>query len=107
MLIIKLKRNGKIQWANATAIELFPIKRPEAMRQINGTREAFTQEKSSSPTGLIWNTLGRQYGRRFIVSEHQYGRSDVIGKRSTHSILQMNPPKVFIQSKNFTFAKNN
>ena len=26
------------------------------MRQINGTREAFTQEKSSSPTGLIWNT---------------------------------------------------
>ena len=26
------------------------------MQQFIGTRETFTQEKSSSPTGLIWNT---------------------------------------------------
>ena len=41
----------------------------------------FTQDNRSTPTGLVWKD---QQDRRFIVLEHQYGRRDVMWKRSIY-----------------------
>ena len=37
-------------------------------------KKAFAQEKSSTLTGLVWDT----HGRRFSVLGHKYGRHDVM-----------------------------
>ena len=45
-----------------------------------GTKESVYIRKEFSQLPQDW--LARQHGRRFIVLEHQYGRRDVMGKRS-------------------------
>ena len=66
---------------------------------------------SSHRTGL--EHLEHQHGRRFIVLGHQYGRRDVMWKRSKHQPIKNNKPNNletcswnshstnFIKSKNF------
>ena len=68
--------------------------------QIVGTKESVYIRKEFSQRPQDW--LARQHGRRFIDLEHQYGRRDVMGKRSI--VTSWHVSLIYMQDAGYNYS---